>query len=91
MFDHIGFVVEDLARARRVYDACTGALGLQTIENDAGSFLIVADAATAVPFIWIGVSRPSFWSKGLSPSASPIHLCFKAGSRDAVDDRVGLN
>ena len=68
-----------------------GALGLQTIENEAGLFLIAADATTAVPFIWIGVLRPSFWSKGHSPSASPIHLCFKAGSRDAVGDRVGLN
>ena len=40
MFDHIGFVVEDLPRARRFYDACT--LGLPTIENEAGSFLIPA-------------------------------------------------
>ena len=33
MLDHTGFVVSDLARARRFYDAIAKALGLGTTDN----------------------------------------------------------
>jgi len=40
MLDHTGFVVTDLARARRFYDAVAEALGLSTISNSEESFLL---------------------------------------------------
>ncbi len=39
MIDHMGFRVRDLAAARKFYDACTQAVGLQTIDNSPESFL----------------------------------------------------
>ena len=40
MLDHTGFVVTDLAKARRFYDAVAQALGLGTIDNGPDAFLL---------------------------------------------------
>ncbi len=42
MLDHTGIVVTDLAKARRFYDAIAKPLGLATIDNFKGSFLLGA-------------------------------------------------
>jgi catechol 2,3-dioxygenase-like lactoylglutathione lyase family enzyme len=85
MIDHMGFRVRDLAAARRFYEACASAIGLQVIDNTAESFLIVPSAESFLPFVWVGTARPAFWSAAHATSASPIHLGFKAHDRAAVD------
>jgi catechol 2,3-dioxygenase-like lactoylglutathione lyase family enzyme len=85
MIDHMGFRVRDLAAARRFYEACASAVGLQVIDNSSESFLIVPSAEEFLPFVWVGTARPAFWSDAHATSASPIHLGFKARDRAAVD------
>jgi catechol 2,3-dioxygenase-like lactoylglutathione lyase family enzyme len=85
MIDHFGFRVRDLARARFFYDAVLPVVGLQAIDNSKESFLIVRSAAEPLPFLWIGVTQPSFWTSEHETSRSPIHVAFKAASRSAVD------
>jgi catechol 2,3-dioxygenase-like lactoylglutathione lyase family enzyme len=85
MIDHFGFRVRDLARARFFYDATMAPLGLQTADNGKESFLIGRSAAEPAPFIWIGVTQPAFWTGAHETSRSPVHLAFKAATRDAVD------
>jgi catechol 2,3-dioxygenase-like lactoylglutathione lyase family enzyme len=85
MIDHMGFRVRDLTAARRFYDACAAALGLQTIDNTADSFILGRSAQEPIPFIWIGTASPAFWTSAHSTSASPIHLAFTARDRAAVD------
>ena len=85
MIDHMGFRVRDLAASRRFYDACAGAIGIQTIDNSESSFLVVRSIAEHLPFVWIGTAQPAFWSGAHETSASPVHLSFQARDRAAVD------
>jgi catechol 2,3-dioxygenase-like lactoylglutathione lyase family enzyme len=85
MIDHMGFRVRDLAASRRFYDACTAALGLQTIDNTADSFLIGRSVEEPIPFIWVGTTLPAFWTAGHTTSASPIHVALRAKDRAAVE------
>jgi catechol 2,3-dioxygenase-like lactoylglutathione lyase family enzyme len=86
MIDHFGFRVRDLTRARVFYDAILPPLGLQAIDNSQESFLIGRSAAEPLPFIWVGVTQPAFWSSEHETSRSPIHVAFKAVSRRAVEE-----
>lgn len=85
MIDHLGFRVRDLAAARRFYEACARAIGLQVIDNTADSFLVGRSAAEPLPFLWIGTAQPTFWTQDHVTSASPVHLAFTARDRAAVD------
>lgn len=85
MIDHFGFRVRDLARARFFYDAVLRPLGLQAVDNGKESFVIGRSAAEPLPFIWVGITQPAFWTSAHETSRSPIHLAFKAASRVAVD------
>ena len=85
MIDHFGFRVRNLAASRRFYDACARALGLAVIDNTAESFLIGLSADEPIPFIWVGITEPAFWSSEHRTSSSPIHLAFKALDRTAVN------
>jgi catechol 2,3-dioxygenase-like lactoylglutathione lyase family enzyme len=85
MIDHFGFRVRDLARARLFYEAILEPLRLQAIDNTKESFVIGRSAAEPLPFIWVGTAQPAFWTGAHETSRSPIHLAFKAVSRDAVD------
>ena len=49
MLDHTGFVVSDLARARRFYDAIAKPLGLGTIDNGEQAFLLGRSAQEPIP------------------------------------------
>jgi len=89
MIDHIGFRVRDLEASRRFYDACANALGIAIIDNTETSFLIGESAAAPLPFVWVGTTAPAFWTSSHATSASPIHLAFKAGDREAADDFHG--
>jgi len=85
MIDHMGFRVHDLAASRQFYDACAVAIGLQTIDNSADSFLVGRSAEEPLPFIWVGTALPAFWTAAHATSNSPIHIAFKAPDRAAVD------
>ncbi len=77
MIDHFGFRVRDLERARLFYDAILPPLGLQAVDNTAESFLIGRSAEEPLPFIWVGVAQPAFWTVEHEISRSPIHVGFK--------------
>ncbi len=86
MLDHFGFVVSDLERALPFYENCLAHVGLKIIErHDYGAVIFARSEKDEFPFIWIGTARPNFWSESHKPSSSPIHLCFKATSKEAVD------
>jgi catechol 2,3-dioxygenase-like lactoylglutathione lyase family enzyme len=85
MIDHFGFRVRDLARARSFYDAILQPLGLQAVYNTTESFVIGRSKAEPLPFIWIGITQPAFWTSAHETSRSPIHVAFKAPTREAVD------
>jgi catechol 2,3-dioxygenase-like lactoylglutathione lyase family enzyme len=85
MIDHMGFRVRDLAAARRFYEACVPAIGLQVVDNTAESFLIGRSLAEPLPFIWVGTAQPAFWDATHTVSTSPIHVGFTARDRASVD------
>lgn len=85
MIDHFGFRVRDLARARFFYDAILRPLGLQAVDNTKESFVIGRSRAEPLPFIWVGTTEPAFWTSAHETWRSPIHVAFKATSREVVD------
>jgi catechol 2,3-dioxygenase-like lactoylglutathione lyase family enzyme len=86
MLDHTGFVVSDLARARRFYDAIAKALGLGTINIGDQAFLLGRGAEEPIPYLWIGTLRPSYWAEGSRPGLNQTHIAFAAPSKAAVDE-----
>lgn len=85
MIDHTGFVVSDLASARRFYDAVAKALGLATHTNSPQSFLLGKSAEEPIPYLWIGTLRPSYWAEGSRAGLNQIHIAFRAESKAVVD------
>jgi catechol 2,3-dioxygenase-like lactoylglutathione lyase family enzyme len=86
MLDHFGFVVGDLDRAVRFYENCLAPIGFQITErHEYGAVIFAHSHKEEFPFIWIGTAKPGFWSDRHKPSTSPIHLCFKAKRKEAVD------
>lgn len=77
MLDHTGFVVSDLAKARRFYDAIAKALGLGTIDNGPQAFLLGRSAADN--------GKPGTRSTGdtyygaflLDPDGNNIEACWR--------------
>ena len=87
MLDHFGFVVSDLERAVGFYENCLKPVGLNIIErHDYGAVIFARSEKDEFPFIWIGTGRPGFWKEKHQPASSPMHLCFKADSKQAVDE-----
>ncbi len=73
MMDHVGIQVDDLAAARRFYDAVLETLG----------YRVLLDVGPAVGY---GAGHPTFWI-GAATDRIPnrqSHLAFAAPSRDAV-------
>ncbi len=85
MFDHTGLVVTNLADARRFYDAIAAPLGLSTADNGDEAFLFGRSAEEPIPFLWIGITRPSYWVGGSRAGLNQAHIAFVAPSRAAVD------
>lgn len=85
MFDHTGIVVTDLKKARRFYDAIAEALGLQTADNGPESFVFGRSAEEPIPYLWVGVTRPSYWVEGSRAGLNQAHIAFMASGRDRVD------
>ncbi len=84
MLDHTGFVVTDLAKARRFYDAIAKPLGLATVDNFEGSFLL-GRGPNQYPYLWIGTLRPSYWIEGSRAGINQMHVAFSAKDKAAVD------
>jgi catechol 2,3-dioxygenase-like lactoylglutathione lyase family enzyme len=84
MLDHTGIVVTDLAKARRFYDAIAKPLGLATVDNFEGSFLL-GRGPDQYPYLWIGTLRPSYWVEGSRAGINQMHVAFSAKDKAAVD------
>jgi len=84
MLDHTGFVVTDLTKARRFYDAIAKPLGLGTIDNFEGSFLL-GRGPDQYPYLWIGTLRPSYWVEESRAGINQMHVAFAAKDKAAVD------
>ncbi len=85
MLDHTGFVVSDLTRAKRFYDAIARPLGLVTKEMGQDSFLL-GRGPGQIPYLWIGTLRPSYWAPGSKAGLNQAHVAFSAPSQHAVDE-----
>lgn len=85
MLDHTGFVVSDLAKARRFYDAIARPLGLATVANGDQSFLLGRGAQEPIPYLWIGTLRPSYWAEGSRAGLNQTHVAFVAPDKATVD------
>ena len=85
MLDHTGFVVTDLAKARRFYDAIAAALGLQTADNGEQAFLLGHSREQPIPYLWIGTLRPSYWAEGSRAGLNQTHVAFVARDEAMVD------
>jgi catechol 2,3-dioxygenase-like lactoylglutathione lyase family enzyme len=89
MFDHIGIVVADLRRSAQFYGRVLAPLGVRILEkhrrgpND--GWVVMSTGAPQSPFFVVAARRASFWGATAQVSASPIHLCFTAPSKEAVD------
>lgn len=83
MLDHSGFVVTDLAKARRFYNAIATPLGLMTADNGDNAFLL-GRSANEYPYLWIGTLIPSYWVEGSRPGINQMHIAFSAPSKEAV-------
>lgn len=85
MIDHFGFIVRDIAAARRFYEAALGAIGLVVIEDHKTAFIMARSIKEHLPFVFIGQGRPTFWTADSQPGVSPAHYGFSAKDRAAVD------
>ena len=90
MFDHLGIVVSELERGRRFYEAILAPLGIRLWENnsrrDGTGWLVFSTGAHQAPFFVVAAGRPSFWDDAHRVAVSPVHICFSAPSREAVDN-----
>jgi catechol 2,3-dioxygenase-like lactoylglutathione lyase family enzyme len=89
MFDHIGIVVADLERSASFYGGVLAPLGMRIMERHSwgpnDGWVVLTTGAPQSPFFVVAAGRPSFWGPEARVSASPIHLCFTAPSKAAVD------
>jgi catechol 2,3-dioxygenase-like lactoylglutathione lyase family enzyme len=89
VFDHLGIVVADLRRSAELYGHMLAPLGYAILEQhrtgpDEG-WVVISSGKPQSPFFVLAAGRPSFWNEDARPSTSPVHLCFTAPSREAVD------
>jgi catechol 2,3-dioxygenase-like lactoylglutathione lyase family enzyme len=89
MFDHIGIVVSNLDRSVRLYSAILEPLGLQMLEDrrsgDNEGWVVISSGQAQAPFFVLAAGRPTFWRPDSQVAKSPVHLCFTAPSKEAVD------
>ena len=85
MLDHTGFVVTDIATARRFYDAIAKPLGLVFV-HETKDFFLLGRGRGQQPTLWIGTLRPSYWVAGSRPGINQMHVAFVAATQQAVDD-----
>jgi catechol 2,3-dioxygenase-like lactoylglutathione lyase family enzyme len=84
MLDHFGFIVRDLAAARRFYETALAPLGIAVAEEQAEAFILTSPDRPD-RFVYIGAGRPTFWTADSRPGVSLAHYAFSAPDRAAVD------
>lgn len=79
MFDHLGFPVTDLARARAFYDRALAPLGISLLVE-------VTEEMTGGQGAHLGYGRdrPVFWIGTGKPAGTGVHVAFAAPDRAAV-------
>jgi catechol 2,3-dioxygenase-like lactoylglutathione lyase family enzyme len=85
MLDHTGIVVSDFAKARRFYAAIAKPLGLSLTHEEKEWFLL-GRGPGQLPYLWIGILRPTYWLEGSRAGINQMHVAFVAPSKEAVDD-----
>lgn len=64
-------------------------LGYRVLEkhpcgNNEG-WVVIGTGQPASPFFVVAAGRPTFWSDTARAATGPVHLCFTAPTREAVD------
>jgi catechol 2,3-dioxygenase-like lactoylglutathione lyase family enzyme len=89
MFDHVGLVFKELERSGSFYKELLAEIGLRLMEDhtqpDGSGWLVFSSGEHESPFFVVAAGRPSFWGRDNVPGMSPIHVAFRAPSREAVD------
>lgn len=89
MFDHVGIVVSDLEAGAALYDAMLAPLGYKLLERHdtkpGEGWVVFSTGEPQTPFFVVAAGPPSFWPDAARAGLSPVHLCFRAPSREAVD------
>jgi catechol 2,3-dioxygenase-like lactoylglutathione lyase family enzyme len=89
VFDHVGIVFKDLKRSGDLYKAILREIGIKLMEDhtqrDGTGWLVFSTGAPESPFFVVAAGRPSFWGAESGPAKSPVHVAFRAPSREAVD------
>ena len=91
MFDHIGIFVSDPRRSIPFYEHCLAPLGITVAQRQPELNAAIFSAAPEFPFLWVGPADGDYHGTPLSPSVQrPMHLAFKAPTRQAVNDFYAL-
>lgn len=97
MFDHLGiYTAGDLKARSALYTAVLGAIGYRLLEDHTQpkgeGWLVYGTGAPQSPFFVLAKGKPDRWSAAQQPGLSPIHIAFRAQSKEAVDafHRIGL-
>jgi catechol 2,3-dioxygenase-like lactoylglutathione lyase family enzyme len=77
MFDHVSVGVDDVAKARILYDGAMAALGMKPV-FELGEFAVAY--GTDVPSFW--VQKPE--NQKAATAGNGTHVCFRAESHAAV-------
>lgn len=89
MFDHVGVVVSDRDKGWSFYERLLAPLGIRAMEKyprpNGEGWMVMSTGAHQSPFFVVAAGKPSFWTASNRPAQSPIHLCFTAPSKEAVD------
>jgi catechol 2,3-dioxygenase-like lactoylglutathione lyase family enzyme len=81
MMDHVSLSVVDLDRAKRFYAAILSELGMELVGE------VTAEQSGSVAHAGFGIGRKGqLWLSGDGPQTPSAHICFRAGSRQAVRD-----
>ena len=71
MFDHLGFNVSNFDRSLDFYRVALEPLGMAVLKQGEG-------------WAMIGESDGRLWIGAFGPPATPVHIAFRASSREAV-------
>jgi catechol 2,3-dioxygenase-like lactoylglutathione lyase family enzyme len=78
--DHISLSVSDYERSKAFYQAALSALGIELVmERPSG-----AGFGRGFPHFWIRAGVGTFQRPEQLGVITPVHVCFRAGSRDQV-------
>jgi len=87
MFDHIGIFASDSQRSIAFFERCLAPLGITVVQRQPEFEAAIFSGASEFPFLWVGPAKGDYHGTPLSPSMHrPMHLAFRAPSRQAVDE-----